>query len=170
MCFSFILTCGLENSTALYGVSEREIKAGARGGKMAERCSCRTADAAHRKHPPPKKSGRKQDICAFHIPIVCSSGKTMQMFCVSGANSRPPGRSQGIRAKPSMLYLGTGGVAGAGPRRGSLGRAVRALGGQPAAAVRVAEALAVLFADLREQNGHSVQHVCQPATGPRLKS
>lgn len=69
-----------------------------------------------------------------------------------------------------MLYLGTGGVAGAGPRRGSLGRAVRALGGQPAAAVRVAEALAVLFADLREQNGHSVQHVCQPATGPRLKS
>lgn len=69
-----------------------------------------------------------------------------------------------------MLYLGTGGVAGAGPRRGSLGRAVRALGGQPAAAVRVAEALAVLFADLREQNGHRVQHVCQPATGPRLKS
>lgn len=120
--------------------------------------------------PPPKKSGRKQDICAFHIPIVCSSGKTMQMFRVSGANSRPPGRSQGLCAKPSMLYLGTGGVAGAGPRRGSLGRAVRALGGQPAAAVRVAEALAVLFADLREQNGHSVQHVCQPATGPRLKS
>lgn len=76
---------------------------------------------------------------------------------------------KGICAKPSMLYLGTGGVAGAGPRRGSLSRAVRALGGQPAAAVRVAEDLAVLFADLREQNGHSVQHVCQPATGPRAE-
>lgn len=67
-----------------------------------------------------------------------------------------------------MLYLSTGGVAGAGPRRGSLGRAVRALRGQPAAAVRVAEALAVLFADLREQNGHSVQDVDQPGTRPRL--
>lgn len=55
-----------------------------------------------------------------------------------------------------MLYLSPGGVAGAGPRRGSLGRAVRALGGQPATAVRVAEALAVLFADLREQKTATV--------------
>lgn len=42
---------------------------------------------------------------------------------------------------------------------------MRALRGQPAAAVRVAEALAVLFADLREQNGHSVQYVCLPGGG-----
>lgn len=52
-----------------------------------------------------------------------------------------------------LLYLSTRGVAGAGPCGGGLHRAVRALRRQPAAAVRVAEALAVLFADLREQNG-----------------
>lgn len=87
----------------------------------------------------------------------------MQIVSGGGKLARP-GRSLEIWAKPSMLYLSTGGVAGAGPRRGSLGRAVRALRGQPAAAVRVAEALAVLFADLREQNGHSGQDVYQSGT------
>lgn len=67
----------------------------------------------------------------------------------------------------SMLYLSAGGVAGAGPRRGSLGRAVRALRGQPAAAVRVAEALAVLFADLHQQKQ---RHGVQPEGGPGLES
>lgn len=52
-----------------------------------------------------------------------------------------------------LVYLCTRGVACAGACGGSLRGAVRALGRQPAAAVRVAEALAVLFADLREQTG-----------------
>lgn len=52
-----------------------------------------------------------------------------------------------------LLYLSTRGVAGAGPCGGGLDRTMRALRRQPAAAVRVAEALAVLFADLHEHNG-----------------
>lgn len=137
---------------------------------MAERCSCRTADAAHRKHPPLKKVEESRTYVHFIFPSFVLRAKQCKCSVFQEQTRASPGRSQGICAKPSMLYLGTGGVAGAGPRRGSLGRAVRALGGQPAAAVRVAEAFAVLFADLREQNGHSVQHVCQPATGPWLKS
>lgn len=58
-----------------------------------------------------------------------------------------------------LLYLSTRGVAGAGPCGGGLHRAVRALRRQPAAAVRVAEALAVLFADLREENGRVFTHL-----------
>lgn len=50
-----------------------------------------------------------------------------------------------------LVYLGTRRVASAGPRGRSLCRAVGALGRQPAAAVRVAEALTVLFADLYEE-------------------
>lgn len=49
------------------------------------------------------------------------------------------------------VYLCARGVACAGPCGGSLRRTVRALSRQPSAAVRVAEALAVLFADLRRQ-------------------
>lgn len=49
------------------------------------------------------------------------------------------------------VYLGTRGVASAGPGGGGLRRAVGALSRHPSAAVRVAEALAVLFADLCEQ-------------------
>lgn len=63
------------------------------------------------------------------------------------------GASGRLRGGKRLLYLSTRGVAGAGPCGGGLDGAVRALRRQPAAAVRVAEALAVLFADLREQNG-----------------
>lgn len=92
------------------------------------------------------------------------------MQIVPGANSPSRGAEfRNLCQAVDVLYLSTGGVAGAGPRRGSLGRAMRALRGQPAAAVRVAEALAVLFTDLREQNGHSVQDVYRPGTRPQLR-
>lgn len=58
-----------------------------------------------------------------------------------------------------LVYLCTRGVACAGPCGGGLCRAVRALGRQPSAAVRVAEALAVLFADLREQTAECLPTV-----------
>lgn len=58
-----------------------------------------------------------------------------------------------------LLYLSTRGVAGAGPCGGGLHGAMRALRRQPAAAVRVAEALAVLFADLHEQNSRVFTHL-----------
>ncbi len=56
-----------------------------------------------------------------------------------------------------LVYLCTRGVASAGPCGGSLCRAVRALSWQPSTAVGVAEALAVLFADLREQTAECLQ-------------
>lgn len=60
-----------------------------------------------------------------------------------------------------LLYLSTGRVAGAGPRGGGLHRTVRALCRQPAAAVRVAEALAVLLADLSVSRTAGCLHVCR---------
>lgn len=58
-----------------------------------------------------------------------------------------------------LVYLCTRGVACAGPRGRGLCRTVRALGRQPSAAVRVAEALAVLFADLREQTAQCLHYI-----------
>lgn len=58
-----------------------------------------------------------------------------------------------------LVYLCTRRIACAGPCGGSLRRAVWALGRQSSAAVRVAEALAVLFADLREQTAECLPTV-----------
>lgn len=55
-----------------------------------------------------------------------------------------------------LTYLCTRGISCTGPCGGRLRWTVGALGGQPSAAVRVAEALAVLFADLREQTALSL--------------
>lgn len=96
------------------------------------------------------------------VASVCvRAGKLCVLLCLD---------PQGVPGCVKLLvYLSTGGVASAGPRGGSLRGAVRALRRQPAAAVCVAEALAVLFADLREQTAeHS--HVCWLNERPWLKS
>lgn len=67
------------------------------------------------------------------------------------ALSSYPGTWRDSRCAKLAVYLCARGVACAGPCGGSLRRTVRALSRQPSAAVRVAEALAVLFADLRRQ-------------------
>lgn len=56
-----------------------------------------------------------------------------------------------LTARRRLVYLCPRRVACASPCGGSLYRTVWAFGWKPSAAVRVAEALAVLFADLREQ-------------------
>lgn len=86
---------------------------------MAERRSCRTADAAHRKQPPPIKVEGSRTYVHFIFPSLLLRAKQCKLFQVK---TRPPGgRILGMGQAVDVLYLSTGGVAGAGPRRGSLG-------------------------------------------------
>lgn len=55
-----------------------------------------------------------------------------------------------------MLYLSSGGVSGRGARRGGFAHAVRAVRGQSAAALRLAETLPVFFTHLQECEGKKV--------------
>ena len=77
---------------------------------------------------------------------VCCFGEHCVLLCFD----------TGLTVRSCWLYLSTRRVASAGPCGGSLCGAVWALGRQPATAVRVAEALAVLFADLHEQTNISM--------------